>query len=137
MQDVFIGLWQRGGQLTITTSMKSYLIKSAKTAVMKYYRDKVKREDVFTDYDLREVPGFDEKAAQHNLAIDKFLEQDLQRIVNQLPDQCQKVYRLSREEHLTTNAIATRLNISQKTVKNHLTKALSLIRSKIDYPMGS
>ncbi|WP_103070194.1 RNA polymerase sigma-70 factor [Aquimarina sediminis] len=134
VQDIFIGLWKRGGKLEVTTSIKSYLIKSAKTGVIKYYRSKIKsKEDLSTECNLCEKSEFGADVLQHNEAISKFLDQDLQLIINQLPCQCQKIYRLSRENHLTTNEIAKELKISQKTVKNHLTKALSFIRTKIDY----
>lgn len=132
VQDVFIGLWKRGGELEVSLSIKSYLIKSAKTGVIKHYRTKTKnREDVVTACNLCEEKEFTIDVLEHNEAISTFLEEDLQLVVNQLPCQCQKVYRLSRENQLNSNEIAVALSISPKTVKNHLTKALSFIRKQI------
>ncbi|MDF2432645.1 MAG: hypothetical protein JWP44_2276 [Mucilaginibacter sp.] len=48
--------------------------------------------------------------------------------VNQLPDKCRSVYELSRNEHKTNKEIANYLGISEKTVENHLTKALKRLR---------
>ena len=133
VQDVFVALWKRGGELVVPASIKNYLIKATKTGLIRYYRKKSKnREEVASKCDLCEAPGFGEDTLQHNEAISKFLREDLQLIVDQLPCQCQKVYRLSREEHLTNDEIAIKLNISQKTVKNHLTKALSVIRNRVN-----
>ena len=138
VQDVFVGLWKRGGILIVRETIKTYLIKCVKTGIIKHYRDKRKKLDTFkTDCDLCEKYRLNEATLQHNEAIEGFLEEDLQLIVNQLPCKCQKVYRMSREEHLSTKEIASILNISPKTVKNHLTKALAIIHTKIGYNTGS
>jgi RNA polymerase sigma-70 factor (ECF subfamily) len=48
----------------------------------------------------------------------------LYKAIDQLPEQCQKVFRMSRFEELKQQEIADRLGISIKTVKNHITHAL-------------
>jgi len=48
--------------------------------------------------------------------------------VARLPDKCQQVFRMSRHEHRSVRDIAETLNISHKTVENHLTKALRQLR---------
>ena len=107
-------------------------MRSAKLKVIDYYRLRSSaKQNNLLECNLCEHPEFDEKFLQHNEIMDKFLEKDLEIIVNNLPCQCQKVYRLSREEQMSTTEIADNLNISPKTVKNHLTKALSLIRKNI------
>jgi RNA polymerase sigma factor (sigma-70 family) len=59
------------------------------------------------------------------------LVQQINFIVDTLPEKCQVVYKLSREEQLSHKEIAERLNISTKTVENHITKALHTIRMSI------
>ncbi|MDB5153923.1 MAG: polymerase sigma-70 factor [Mucilaginibacter sp.] len=46
--------------------------------------------------------------------------------VRQLPDKCRSIYELSRSEHKTNGELAIQLGISEKTVENHLTKALKV-----------
>jgi len=58
----------------------------------------------------------------------KELTYTIQTEVNQLPDKCRSVYELSRNEHKTNKEIALHLGISEKTVENHLTKALKRLR---------
>lgn len=133
VHDVFISLWKHKEHFVVTKGTENYLIKSAKSKIVDYYRknNKSKYKRV-SDCNLCEEQNFDSNTFTHNLAVHKFLEDDLKLVVNQLPCKCQEVYRLSREEHLTTNEIALRLNISQKTVKNHLTKALSFIKKQLE-----
>ena len=128
VHDVFIETWKKWETFEISKGTESYLLKSAKWKIIRYYQVKAKNQvSVSGECDLCEQTGFDGSTLVHNMALDKFLENDMQLIVNQLPCRCQEVYRLSREHYLTTNEIAVRLNISRKTVKNHLTRALSLI----------
>jgi len=134
VQDIFISLWNRRKELVIESSIEHYLIKSAKLKVIDYYRaQSTIKQNTLMECNLCEHLEFDEKFLQHNEAIHKFLEQDIELIINDLPCQCQKVYRLSREEQMSTTEIAENLNISPKTVKNHLTKALRQIRKNIPF----
>lgn len=132
VHDVFIALWKRKEKFEVTKGTESYLVKSAKSKIIDYYRKNTKLQSkALSDCNLCEQEDFTACDFTQNLAIHKFLEEDLELVVNQLPCKCQEVYRLSREEQLTTNEIAARLNISQKTVKNHLTKALSFIKKQL------
>lgn len=53
----------------------------------------------------------------------KELLQHINSIVEALPAKCREVYKLSREENLSHKEIAEKLNISVKTVENHMTRA--------------
>lgn len=54
--------------------------------------------------------------------------------VQSLPDQCRRVFQLSRFENLTYNEIAEQLEISVKTIENHMGKALRTMRQQLkDY----
>ena len=131
VQEIFINLWTRKTDLPEIASIESYLIICTKNKIMDHYR-KVRRpkQSVVEPCGLCEENGFDGSSVVHNEASEKFLKKDLELVVDQLPHQCQKVYRLSREQNMTTNEIAVLLGISQKTVKNHITKALAHIKSR-------
>lgn len=134
VQDIFISLWRRKDEIVINTSLENYLIKATKLKVVDFYRKKyTQKNNIVVDYDgdLCEGSVFAGSTLEHNEAVYIFLEKDLQFIVNQLPHQCQKVYRLSREKQLKAEEIAHILNISPKTVKNHLTKALGFIKRNL------
>ena len=55
----------------------------------------------------------------------------IQETVNRMSPQRQLVYRMSREKGLSNEEIALRLNISKRTVENHLTAALGILRKVI------
>jgi RNA polymerase sigma-70 factor (ECF subfamily) len=62
------------------------------------------------------------------------LQQMAQKAIEQLPPQCKMVFTLSRVEQLTYAEIAEQMNISAKTVENHMVRALRFLREKLkDY----
>ncbi len=52
-------------------------------------------------------------------------------IINNLPDECRRVYRMSREEGKSNQEIAKEIGISVNTVKYHIKKALRVISSQL------
>ena len=73
----------------------------------------------------------DSSTEQAILAND--LTRQIHRIVEDLPDRCRNVFELSRYELKTHKEISDIMGISEKTVENHLTKALRLIKSNLDH----
>jgi RNA polymerase sigma-70 factor (ECF subfamily) len=62
---------------------------------------------------------------------EKELRQLLEKTVSQLPEKCRIVFLLSRDENKTYAEIAAELNISQKTVEAHMSKALRELRETL------
>ena len=48
--------------------------------------------------------------------------------IRQLPPKCSEVFTLSKVNGLTYSQIAEKMNISVKTVENHMSKALKIMR---------
>ncbi|MBW1655253.1 RNA polymerase sigma-70 factor [Flavobacterium quisquiliarum] len=125
IQDVFMNIWHNREKLEIHTSLKSYLYACARYQVfnqIKKNKDKI-RVALFEDLNTR----FQNTTPETQLMHDELV-QHINMVVNNLPEKCQLVYKLSREEQLSHKEIAERLGISAKTVENHVTKALHAIR---------
>ena len=60
------------------------------------------------------------------------LQSVLEQSIASLPEKCREVFYLSRFESLPNKKIAERLNISHKTVENHITKALKILHLSVD-----
>lgn len=127
VQELFIDLWEKRHNLEIR-SLKSYLFVSIKNkALMAIRSGKVLiSDDVLSElcakYETDQYIIAKELANLLNLSIDK------------LPKKCQTVFKLSRIENLSNREIAERLNISIKTVENHMTIALSRLKtSSLEY----
>lgn len=122
VNDIFVKLWQESGNLSIDTSLKSYLYRAVINRCLDTL-DKQKRER----QDFREWSRRPEEPVVLRHMEDNEFELRVLRAIDQLPEQCRKVFRMSREEKLKQQEIARRLGISIKTVKNHMTHALKLL----------
>lgn len=128
IQDVFMDIWRNRERLEIKISLKGYMYACVRYQVfnqLKKNKDSV-HISFFDDVDKR----FQYATPETQMMHDELLYQ-ISAIVETLPEKCQLVYRLSREEQLSHKEIAERLNISTKTVENHITKALHIIRFSI------
>ena len=58
--------------------------------------------------------------------------------LNSLPEQTQRIFRMSRYEQMSVKEIAEKMGVSSKTVEYHITKALKELRISLkDYlPMA-
>ncbi|RKR83330.1 RNA polymerase sigma-70 factor (ECF subfamily) [Mucilaginibacter gracilis] len=126
IQEIFIKIWDRRATLEIQVSLKAYLYAAMRYEVYRQIKIGNVREDIFDAiYERLHTP-----AAYGNLEHKELLQQ-INSIVDTLPDRCREVYKLSREEQLSHKEIAERLDISTKTVENQITKALNHLRTSL------
>lgn len=129
IQDVFLHLWLNREKVEKASSVRYYIFTIAYNSAISVIRKKLKDsnyiEYVKTLQDLVEEPV--------DLQIEyRELDERLNTIIDTLPVRQKEVYLLSRVEGLKYSEIAERLNISVNTVENHLSRALKLIRRKLE-----
>lgn len=128
VHDVFIKIWNQSSTLNINQSLNAYLaratINTSLNALKKQKNRKEKAEDFNTD------PFFTAIAENVNQeAEDTELRMILlEEAIAKLPDQCKKILLMSKFQKLKQQQIADELNISIKTVKNHLTYAYKKLK---------
>jgi RNA polymerase sigma-70 factor (family 1) len=125
-QSVFMWVWENHKSITITTNLQSYLYTAIKYKVANLIRQGKVRESLLDDVMVSEI-RMDEKQELEIKELKHFINQ----LVNELPDKCRDVFLLSREEHLSHKQIAERLGISEKTVDDHITRALKKLRDPL------
>lgn len=129
VQDVFIDLWNRRHTSQIR-NLSHYLVRAIKFQVLKQLRDgKLRDRHVKLAEDIRFANQTEESLNCQEL------ERLLSNAVDQLPPRCRHVFTLSRFENLSHKEIACRLGISAKTVEVQITKALVILRQRIDRVM--
>lgn len=125
VQDVFVSLWKRRRKLVVTSGLNHYLAASVKYQVMKVLADRRKRL-ALEDYSLNSQLASDDSA--HRYLDFEELQSQLSKLVSSLPDKCRIVYQLSRETGYSHKEIAAEMDISEKTVEAHISRALRTIR---------
>jgi RNA polymerase sigma-70 factor, ECF subfamily len=131
VQSSFITVWDKRNSLTIETSVKSYLYRMVRNGCLNVIKhEKVKQQHVAHELAVMEVSH--ESVSQKVQAAE--LETKISEAIKTLPEQCRLVFQLSRFEELKYQEIADQLQISIKTVENHMGKALKLMRVQLkDY----
>jgi RNA polymerase sigma-70 factor (ECF subfamily) len=129
VQELFTAFWHKRHALNIHQTIGGYLYKSVGYRVIDHFRKELTRQTHQESFKL----GYTEADHSTEQAIMlKDLQLNITHVVNQLPDKCRSVYELSRVSHKTNKEIATELGISEKTVENHLTKALNKLRLSLN-----
>lgn len=132
VQDMFFKMWDRRDALSINTSLPAYLYKAVTNHALNFIKYQ-KQARQYQDY-----IGFrvDENVAPsaHDTLVHSDLELQFKGLVKELPEKRRLIFEMNRFEGMKYNEIATKLNISSKTVEIQISKALEFLRSKLkDY----
>ena len=136
LQDVFLVLWDHRNKLKEDTNLNAYLFTLTRNRCI----DLIRRERLVLQFrtDRQEeyrqlTENFD---ALSDPILDNIFASELQDEINLavagLPDQCRKVFLLSRTNGLKNREISELLELSEKTVESHLTKALKTIKTTLE-----
>jgi RNA polymerase sigma-70 factor, ECF subfamily len=128
IQDAYLKLWENRDKVEKDNSVKSYLFTIAYNSAITIIRKKA-RESVFIEY-LKSLQEINEEPVNVELEY-KELTTKLDEIITLLPPRQKEVYLLHKVEGLKYAEIAERLNISENTIENHMSRALKTIREKL------
>jgi len=124
VSELFINIWQKRREIIIRESLKSYLYKSVKNAVISKKRKEKKTERLMEDSNLNN-PEF---ITPETLLLRKELEEKVNQLFSDLPLKSGLVFRMKRIVGLRYKEISKILNISEKTVENHMGNAIKKIK---------
>lgn len=128
IQEVFKSIWERRETLHIQGPAEHYLVKAAKLKMMERFRTQSRAKE-----HLNSVAYLQEQS--ENTTSNQVLLNEQFRLlhsgIEELPEKCRTVYRLSQQSMLSPAQIASGLNISSKTVENYLSQAQQLLRKKM------
>ena len=131
VQSTFLSVWEKKETLSIRTGVKPYLYAMVRNACLNV----IKHEKIKQKHAVEElaIGVYSHESVSQAVATSE-LEVRIQEAMEALPEQCRLVFKLSRFEELKYSEIAEQLNISIKTVENHMGKALKIMREKLrDY----
>lgn len=129
VQEIFFSLWTKRRELQITHSIRAYLFTAVKFQTLNYIKSEKVKRNYAASYGTFKKILFDNSNEENIHLAD--LKNLVENEVAKLPEKCQQIFRLSRNEHQSVKNIADLLNISHKTVENQLSKALKQLRSSL------
>ncbi|MDF0718096.1 RNA polymerase sigma-70 factor [Muricauda sp. 334s03] len=136
VHDVLIKLWEKRDTLQIRSNFTGYVYSMTRNASLDYLR---KQKNKLTKEMSTEQQEFwlnhgalADDAASSILA--KELESLVDSAIEKLPEKCRMVFKKSRLDGLCHKEISEELDISSKTVENHISRALRQLRTVLaDY----
>lgn len=127
IQNVFLKVWTKKN---IQSNINGYLYSITKNACLDHLRSK--KQQLQLDNNLAQLEASinynalsDDSAS---LIIEKELNVAILKSIDLLPPKCKDVFVKSRIENLKHKEISIEMDISTKTVENHITKALKHLK---------
>lgn len=123
-QDIFLKLWQQRLKLPEVQNFRTYLFVLGRNHIISAMRKNLSTVQLPLENVLLEDVLLPDQQLQW-----KDAERWLQRAVEALPPARKKVFKMSRYEGKSHDAIAEELGISKNTVKQHIVLALNSLRA--------
>jgi RNA polymerase sigma-70 factor (family 1) len=131
VQETFTKIWEVHGNLNITESLRSYLLKTVQNRCIDWHRHNKIRQthqnEVINNTILFEYNT-------DNYIFRSELEGLVKKAMLMIPKECADAFRMNREDGLKYQEIAEKLNVSLRTIEVRIGKALHLLRKHLaDY----
>ena len=131
VQNVFFKIWEKKGGLNIESPALAYLYKSVYHESLNYLKHQ-KVKAAYQAHTVYQMKNQTDHASKKIMLSE--LEQQINKALSELPEQCRTIFQMSRFEELKYQEIANKLGLSIKTVENQMGKALKILRLKlVDY----
>lgn len=127
VQDVFLKIWQNQEKAAEITNFENYLFIISRNHIFDMIKKIARETNLASDITYKNSASDDTDTAikddQYNVILNQ--------IIEQLPPQQQKIYKMAKMEGLSHQKIGENLGISTETVKKHMAQALKFVRFKI------
>ena len=136
IQDVFLKLWDNRQKLSTDTNLNAYLFTLTRNRCI----DLIRREKLMLQFRTDKQEEYRRLSENFEALSDPILDNlfameiqdEINRTISELPEQCQKVFVMSRVKGMNNREISQTLVLSEKTIESHLTKALKIIRLALE-----
>lgn len=123
VQGFFCEIWNKRASIEIQTSWGAYAGRAVRNRCIDELRKKARRGEVSDEFISEQISENGEPVFE--------LEQYIQEAYEALPNQCRRIFDMSRNEGKKYKEIAEELSLSVKTVENQIGKALQLFRKQL------
>lgn len=135
VEDVFIKVWDKRRTLTEIANLRLYLYVAVKHHCLNHVTRRGNTTEL--DPDQMDVVCAELVPNPEDLLVASELLQRVNRSIHELPPKCRVVYKLVKENGLSYKEAGEILNISPRTVENHIAAAIKKIASVLetDFPL--
>jgi RNA polymerase sigma-70 factor (ECF subfamily) len=128
IQEVFVSIWKNRNKLKDVDNYAAYIFTIATNKTYNFLKVKARQAQRLHELSLTATSGTNNtfETIDFNESVEI-----IHQLVEQLTPQKKLIYKLTREEGLSHDEVATRLNISKNTVKNHLVETLRFLKDNM------
>lgn len=133
IQNAFITIWERRAEIDENKSLRAYLFRISYTRALNHFRDTAKftGSHVHDESPFPVAPGSDQ-AGPDQQTDHAIIRDALDRIISGMPEKRRAVFELCFLQELTYREAAEVLDVSIKTVENHMALALKTVREGME-----
>ena len=128
VQDAFVRIWDGRSRLDPQQSLKAFAYRTVRNLCLNRVRDVKTRRGLLEE---RYEPPVRRPVSPDQEVDAGRLEALLTQWIDDLPDRQREALRLSRFQGLSHEEVAEAMEVSPRTVNNHLVKALRTIRERV------
>ena len=137
VQDVFLDIWKRKDDIELGEQAQSLLYRSVYTRAINL----INHRTIVNNYNTEEAELMKKKTEYYQpdqsdvikRIENRELRVEIHQAINELPDKCKEVFKLSYLYNMKNKEIADALNISLRTVEAHMYKALRILRGRLSH----
>lgn len=133
VQQVFVKVWEARALIKAQENFKGFLFIITRNIVFNF--SKKSFNEAF--YKMSVLSAFSDLMDQADVGVEEEivasqLNDYINQLVDTLPERQKEVFVLSRRHHLSYKEISTRLDISEKTVEQHIYKVLKFLKKNLE-----
>ncbi len=123
VQEVFVRLWNNRSGINPEKSLNSYVYTSIRNQALNFLRDHSSKIETLIEDELPSIP--EQKQESDSLLS------HLKLCIEELPERQREAFELSRFDGLQHDEIAEIMDVSSRTVNNHIVAALKTLRDQL------
>jgi len=130
VSDAFVALWNQYDKISEIRDLKSYLYILVRNSSISYLRKMNDRKEINID-DIQEYYTLPVNGPENEDITEEILDQ-INKAIDQLPPKCKIVFTLAKIQGMKYKEISEILDISIKTINNHIANALVHISQALE-----
>ena len=136
VQEVFVELWHRRDSVTVGEQIQAFLYRAVYTRALNL----LKHRDIKNSYEAAMQEVYNKRALFYqpddNDVLKRIEDRELRKhivsAIDELPEKCKLVFKLSYLHNMKNKDIAEAMDVSLRTVEAHMYKALRFLRSRLE-----
>src|SRR5665648_21909 len=133
VQEVFLNIWKKRDQLQLNNEIRPYLFKSVQNLCFNFIEHQKVVENYYSVIEVVYKNQAEDFNTYESVLYNEF-QAKAETAIESLPEQCRRIFKMSRQDGLKYTEIAEKLGISVKTVETQMSRALSKLKTELrDY----